>query len=99
MQVDEKDDFFPDRMRMYEEFEGCDHLVEELYDYARKHRLGEESVEHEVMQAYHQQKDAYDALLEKGGRGYEEKLRALNVRVFTNARNGLVDRVTGKRFP
>ena len=84
-------------MKFYDEFEGCEHIVEELYDYAMRMDVTPVLVDHVINQAYLDRKGAYDSLHTRGGPDYDAKLRTLNVLVLEAARKEIVDFTRGRK--
>jgi hypothetical protein len=71
-------------MRVYDEFDDCRHLVDEVFDHARRNRVRTKWVETALEMAY------ADYALQKGGMGggpdYGDRLRGMKVEAIGKAR-------------
>jgi hypothetical protein len=75
-------------------FEGCGHILEELYDFGIGEGLGVDVVDSVVNQAYWDSTKSYARLGKKQG-DYEGRRRELDIRVLDKARSEL-ERMAGK---
>ena len=73
-------------------FEGCEHIIIGLYDYALEKGVCLEIVDSEISQAYFQHEKLYAEL--SCGEGFLDSLRDLNVHVLEDHVQSEIDRLS-----
>jgi hypothetical protein len=70
-------------------FEGCEHILDDVFDYALKKGLPIMLVDDELQQAYLSHKSAYDAISEVDIDVYDLRRRGLDVHVIMHVESRL----------
>ena len=83
-------------MRMYPEFEDCEYVLEDLYDYALEHGVPVVAVDNEISQAYWQHKMLYERMGRFTGFERELKLHSLNLHVLEEHALSELEKLAGK---
>ncbi len=82
---------------MYDEFEDCEHVMSELYDYGIEHDIPVVQVDDEIAQAYWQHKRLYDRMETVDGFRHDLRLHRLNMHVLEDHVRSELERIVQER--
>lgn len=82
---------------MYPEFEDCEHVLSELYDYGIEQDIPVVQVDDEIRQAYWQHRRLYTRLEQYDGWKHEIRLHKLNMHVLEDHVKSELEKIVQER--